>query len=71
MNENPPSHPKSLRGYATGLTVGLGAGLLLETVLYRYFPVADLTDPLRIVGFALLFGGIVLSYRRPSKANDP
>jgi hypothetical protein len=47
----------SRRKYAAGVICGIGGGLLISTVLYRHVTAAELTDPLRVVGFALLFGG--------------
>lgn len=46
--------------------MGIGGGILLATVLYRQYEVSDLTDPLRIIGFALLFGGSILARRARS-----
>ena len=46
------------RGNRYAATVcGVGAGILLCTVLYKYFSVADLTDPLLIIGFVLALAG--------------
>ena len=64
MNKGLPS-PSTERGkYAAGVIGGVGAGLLFCTVLYRHFSVSDLTDPLRLIGFALLFGGVFFSHRK-------
>ena len=47
---------------------GLGAGILICTILYRQWPVSSLTDPLRTAGFALLFIGIILQQAKSQKS---
>lgn len=59
------------RGYTFGVVAGFGGGLLIATVLYKYSSVASLNDPLRLLGFSLLFGGSFLARRGRKSARLP
>jgi hypothetical protein len=66
MNDQPKSVSERISKYAS-IVCGIGGGVLLSTVLYKYFSVADLTDPLRIIGFVLALGGAFLARPKPSR----
>ena len=65
------SRSSSWRTYTFGMVAGFGGGLLIATVLYRHNSVASLTDPLRLLGFVLLFGGSFLARRGRGSARPP
>ena len=63
---NNSQKPSSANRLSVGLYLyGLGSGLMAVTVLYRHFPVEELTDHLRVIGFTLLFIGWFLARRAP------
>ena len=70
MNNTPSPSLKSKSPSTGPGLAGLGAGILLCTVLYRHFPTPDLTDSLRIAGFAFLCLGLLLKSRALSKTSD-
>ena len=66
MNDNQKPASVSTNRLSVGMYLyGLGSGLAIVTVFYRHFPVEKLTDPLRVIGFTLLFIGWVLARRAP------
>ncbi|HEY2342540.1 MAG TPA: hypothetical protein VGH90_05910 [Chthoniobacteraceae bacterium] len=71
MNESQHFGTKTRSGYAAGIIAGLGGGFILSTVLYRHFAVSDLIDPLRLIGFALLFAGGYFARRTLKPGTTP
>src|SRR5690606_3967014 len=57
-------------GYVEGLLCGLGGGLLIATVLYRHYDVSQLTDVLRVAGFAMFLGALFWSRRLHVRRHD-
>ena len=66
MNDN-PSPPRNIIDRLALMMGGFGSGLLSATVLYRHYPVSDLTDSVRVLGFVLLFGGLILTLRTAAR----
>ena len=47
---------------------GIASTLFIMSVLYRHVPVAELTEPVRIIGLALFIGGWFLGGAPPDNA---
>lgn len=69
MSDQPKSVAERENRYAATVC-GIAAGILICTVLYRYFSVADLTDPLRIIGFILGLTGAFLARPKPRRNGE-